>query len=179
MECQIREDKAKKFFQLAEFQANLFSKDPITKVGAICLAPNSLQILSQGYNGLPRKINEDIPDRWQRPTKNFYVSHAEANLVANACRHGTPLEGSIAVVTLFPCATCAKLLIQAGISTLVTKPPDMACPRWGEEFKYSLEMLREAEVHIQYVSTLSIIIHDLTVIPAHYGSSCSEQSQQP
>ena len=143
--------KALKYYQLAEYQANLFSKDPNTKVGALFLAPNSLQILTQGYNGFPRKIDETDANRWERPMKYMYVSHAEANCIANACRHGTPLENSIAVVTLFPCATCAKLLIQTGISVLVTKTPDMTSEKWGEEFKYSLEMFQEAGVNIMYV----------------------------
>lgn len=147
----IREDKAKKYFQLAEYQANLFSKDPSTKVGALFLAPHSLQVLCQGYNGFPRNVNESDPSRWERPQKYFYVSHAEANCISNACRHGTPLEGCIAVVTLFPCTSCAKLMIQAGIRMLITQQPNMKCKRWGEEFMYSLEMFQEAGVDIMYV----------------------------
>lgn len=147
----MNEVKAHKYYQLAEYQANLFSKDPNTKVGALFLAPHSLQILTQGYNGFPRKIDETDASRWERPVKYMYISHAEANCIANACRHGTPLENAIAVVTLFPCTTCAKLLIQTGISALVTKEPDMSCPRWGEEFKFSLEMFKEAGIDIMYV----------------------------
>ena len=147
----IRKDKALKFFQLAEFQANLFSKDPSTKVGAIFLAPESLQQLSQGYNGFPRKIDETIASRWERPVKYMYASHAEANAIANACRHGTPLENSIAIVTMFPCATCAKTMIQAGIIAVVTRAPNFACPRWGEEFKYSFEMFNEAGIELIYI----------------------------
>lgn len=149
----IRADKAQKYFQLAEHQARLFSKDPSTKVGALFLAPDSLQILTLGYNGFPRKIDESDPQRWERPTKYMYVSHAEANCIANACRHGTPLENSIAVVTLFPCTTCAKLMIQAGISTLVTRKPDFTCPRWGKEFCFSHDMLVESGTGIIYVDT--------------------------
>lgn len=148
----MRLDKAHKYFKLAEYQAELFSKDPVTKVGALFLAPESYQILTLGYNGFPRKINETDSKRWERPQKYMYVSHAEANCVANACRHGTPLENSIAIVTLFPCTNCAKLMIQAGISTLVTKEPDMNHPRWGQEFQYSKEMLDEANVKIMYVN---------------------------
>jgi dCMP deaminase len=147
----MRVDKAKKYFQLARFQAELFSKDPSTKVGALFLAPQSLQVLTFGYNGFPRNVNETDPARWERPTKYFYCSHAESNAIANACRHGTPLEKSIAIVTLFPCSSCAKLMIQSGISMLVTKRPDLTCPRWGEEFKYSLEMLEETGVSLMYI----------------------------
>ena len=148
----MRQDKALKYMQLATYQANLFSKDPSTKVGALFLAPESLQVLTAGYNGFPRGVDETKADRWSRPQKLMYVSHAEANGIANACRHGTPLENSIAVVTMFPCTTCAKLMIQAGVRELVTHIPDLSCPKWGEEFKYSLEMLEEAGVVIQYVS---------------------------
>jgi dCMP deaminase len=147
----IREDKAKKFYELAEYQANLFSKDPNTKVGCIFLAQDSLFVLSTGYNGLCQGLDELKPERWQRPTKSFYVVHAEQNCLANACRHGISVEKAIAVVTLFPCATCAKLMIQSGIKYLVTRKPDMNCSRWGEEFKYSLEMLEEAGIDIMYV----------------------------
>jgi len=147
----MRLDKAQKYFQLAEFQANLFSKDPSTKVGAIFLAPHSHQILTLGYNGMPRNFDETRPERWQRPVKLFFCAHAEQNAVANACRHGTPLENSIAVVTMFPCSSCAKLMIQSGVATLVTKRPNLQCERWGEEFKYSLEMFTEVGVNIIYV----------------------------
>jgi dCMP deaminase len=147
----MRLDKAEKYMKLAEFQAQLFSKDPSTKVGALFLAPNSLQLLCQGYNGFPRNVDETKPERWERPQKLMYISHAEANCVANACRHGTPLEGSIAVVTMFPCTSCTKLMIQAGISMIVTRKPNLDCPRWGEEFKYSLEMLHEANIEIVYI----------------------------
>ena len=149
----IRPDKAKKFFELANFQANLFSKDPNTKVGCILLAPESLFVLSTGYNGLCKGLDETKPERWQRQTKHFHVVHAEQNCLANACRHGISLANSIAIVTLFPCTTCAKLLIQSGIKYLVTKEPDMKCPRWGEEFKYSLELLQESGIDIMYVET--------------------------
>lgn len=151
----IRRDKALKFFKLAEYQAALFSKDPVTKVGAIFLAPDSLQQLTQGYNGFPRGIDEKSAERWQRPAKYLYVSHAEMNAIANACRHGTPLERAIAVVTLFPCTTCAKTMIQAGISAVVTRRPDMDCPRWGQEFQVSLEMFNEAGVALLFVEDLA------------------------
>jgi dCMP deaminase len=147
----MREDKAEKYFSLAKFQAELFSKDPHTKVGALFLAPQSHQILSTGFNGFPRKVDETDATRWERPNKYHYVSHAEANGICNASRHGTPLEDSIAIVTMFPCATCAKMLIQCGIKELITVKPNFEDPRWGEEFVYSNEMLTEANVTLQFV----------------------------
>lgn len=144
----MRRDKAIQYFKLARHQADIFSKDPRQKVGAIFLAPESLQILSLGYNGMPRKVNENIPDRWERPIKYKYVEHAERNAVYNACRHGTPLEGSICVVTMFPCCDCARALIQAGTTVVVSLAPNYEHPRWGADFKVSIEMFGEAGVEI-------------------------------
>lgn len=55
-------EKAKKYYQLAQYQAALFSKDPSTKVAAILLAHDSHQILSTGYNGLCRRLKETEED---------------------------------------------------------------------------------------------------------------------
>lgn len=42
--------------------------------------------------------------------------HAEANMVAWAARTGTALEGTEVYCTHQPCLSCAKLLLNAGIS---------------------------------------------------------------
>lgn len=144
----MRRDKAIKYFKLAEYQANLFSKDDSKKVGAILVAPESLQILSMGYNGMPRNINENISERWERPLKYKYVEHAERNAIYNAVRQGTGIEGSIAITTLYPCCDCARALIQSGIKTIVSKKPDFDHERWGHDFKISEEMFNEANIEI-------------------------------
>jgi len=152
----MRRDKAIKYFKLAQHQADLFSKDPSTKVGAIILAPESLQILSLGFNGMPRKIDESISERWERPIKYKFVEHAERNAIYNACRHGTPLEGSIAVITMYPCCDCTRALIQSGIKLIVSKIPDYEHHRWGEDFKISYEMFEEAGVDQMFLENNEI-----------------------
>lgn len=142
--------KAAKYLKLAEYQAELFSKDPSTKVAAIVLCPESLQVLSTGYNGLPRKINE-LAERWQRPAKYNYVVHAEANAICNAAAHGVRLKGGIVVVTMFPCNDCAKLMIQSGINTVVCREPDLDDPVWGHKFAVSRELLQEAGINFIYI----------------------------
>ena len=144
----MRQDKAVKYFKLTRFMADLFSKDPSRKVGCMLLAPDSLQVLSVGYNGFPRGVDETINDRWKRPTKMMFCAHAEANSICNACRSGTGTNGSIAVVTLFPCCACCRSLIQAGIKTVVTLQPDFNDHNWGEEFKTSKTMMMEAELNV-------------------------------
>lgn len=146
-------NKFEKYFELAKFNADLFSKDPNTKVGAILLKPDLSAVVSTGINGFPRKLQDTDPKRWERPTKYTYVTHAEVNAVANAARIGVPTDGCVAIVTLFPCKECAKILIQSGISHIYTKKPDCDDPMWGQEFKFSKEMLDEVGVPITFISS--------------------------
>jgi dCMP deaminase len=143
-------EKAKKYYKLAQYQAELFSKDPSTKVAAILIAPDTHQILSTGYNGLCRG-HKETEERWTRPKKLDVVIHAEINLVCNAARSGIKIENSICVVTMFPCVDCCKALIQSGIDTIVCEEPDLNHERWGESFKISLELFNEANIKIIYV----------------------------
>lgn len=91
------------------------SKDPKTQVGACIIDGESKKILSIGYNGLPRGI-EDDKIFWDDKTKHMYVCHAEANAILNS---NNSLKGSILYVTMFPCNECAKLIIQSGIKEIV------------------------------------------------------------
>lgn len=147
----MRVDKAVKFFHLAQTQAALFSKDPHHKVGTLFVDPESLAILSTGYNGFCRGIDETCENRWDRPQKYDFVCHAEVNGIYNACRQGVRLNGSTAVVTTFPCLECAKALIQVGVRTVVSRKPDFADERWGRQFKMSTEMFEEVGMKLLYV----------------------------
>lgn len=138
----MRIDKAKKYFKLAEAQAELFSKDPTTKVCALFLAPESLNVLTSGVNGFPRKVIE-TEARWERPHKYDRVNHAEVNGICNAARHGISLQNSIAVITMFPCCDCAKSLIQVGVDMIITRQPNYNDPVWGHKFRLSTEMFEE------------------------------------
>lgn len=140
--------KARKYYELAKFQASLFSKDPNTKVASILLAHDSFQILSTGFNGIARGLAE-TPERWERPTKYKWVVHAELNAIVNAARSGTSIEGAICVVTMFPCVECCKAIIQAGIDTVVAPAPDLSKERY--EWATSIEMFREAGVTVLFM----------------------------
>lgn len=154
----MKHEKALKYFELAKHLADNFSKDSSTKVGAIFLAPESFQILSMGYNGMPRGFDETKIHRWERPQKYLYVEHAERNAIYNACRNGTPLENSIAIVTMFPCADCMRALIQSGVKEIITVQPNIECTRWGTHFQASLEMCIECNVSLIFIdSTIELL----------------------
>ena len=110
------------FFMRAAVAASLRSKDPRTQVGA-CIADTSQRILSVGYNGTPRGLNDDeFPwgsDDDPFYDKHNYVMHAEANAILNYRGTLRDMTGATAYVTLFPCHECAKMLVQAGIGEVV------------------------------------------------------------
>jgi dCMP deaminase len=152
--------KAIKYYKLAREMADLFSKDPSTKVGSIFLAPESLMIRTCGFNGMPRGIDETRSERWERPGKYLWCEHSERNAIYNAAREGVGLEGSIAVVTLMPCVDCARALIQVGVKTLVTVRPDMSdekWARWGESFAVAREMFEEVGLDLVLLESDEVV----------------------
>src|SRR6056297_1129882 len=87
-----------RFLDMAELVAT-WSKDPSTKIGAVCVEPQSKRILSMGYNGFPRGI-ADLDWRYEdKEVKYSLVVHAEANAIYNATSNGVSLEGSTIYVT--------------------------------------------------------------------------------
>jgi dCMP deaminase len=124
------------------------SKDRSTKVGALALGPDR-EIRSAGYNGFPRGVNDDVDARHERPLKYRWSSHAEENLVAQAARSGVALAGcTVMVSALYPCAACARMLIQAGVVRIIAISPDEENPRWIEDGEIARAMFAEAGVEV-------------------------------
>lgn len=119
------------------------SKDS-KKVGAALVGPEG-EVRMTGYNGPPRGVR-DIPERFVRPAKYLFASHAEQNLIAFCAREGVSAKGCTLYTTNFPCAGCAKSIIQAGISTVVAYPNDTSMP--AEEFEVARMMLDEAGIQV-------------------------------
>lgn len=142
-------DKNQKYFDMARYIADNFSKDRSTKVGCLLIDPVSYQILSTGYNGIPRGVDE-TEERQVRPEKIYWYEHAERNAIFQAAKHGIKLDGATAYCTLFPCADCARALIQSGIKKIVSEKPNN--PTWAESFLRSEKMLAEAGIEVVYLN---------------------------
>lgn len=136
-----------RFLDLAKEIAK-WSKDRRKQVGCIIVGPNK-EIRTTGYNGFPRNVNDDIEERHSQEEKLFWTCHAEINAIVNAARCAIPLDGCKLFTTAFPCSACAQAIIQAGIIEIITDhTPKLDHPKWGEHFKRSLIMFKEASIII-------------------------------
>jgi dCMP deaminase len=95
------------------------------QVGAVIVRDRA--ILSTGYNGAPKGVQHCTDIGCMRKECNVpsgereelcRAVHAEQNAIAQAARHGSNINKAWIYCTLFPCITCAKLLINAGIKTI-------------------------------------------------------------
>lgn len=126
-----------------------WSKDGSTQVGAV-IADDQRRIVSIGFNGFARGV-DDSPGRYaDRETKLRLVVHAELNAILFAAR---PLAGcTLYTVPFMPCSRCAAVVIQAGISRVVAPetPPGLAA-RWEEELRLARVQFEEAGVRLVIV----------------------------
>lgn len=136
-----------KFIEEARLVAT-WSKDTNRKNGAVIVNTDNI-VLSQGYNGFPIGCDDSIKCRYEQPYKYLYTEHAERNAIYFAARTGVSLKDGIMYTTMFPCADCARAMIQSGIVKLISPAPDVEHEKWGPHFKAALIMLEEAKVEIE------------------------------
>lgn len=131
------------------------SKDPSTQVGAVIVLPEDRDPISFGYNGFARKVNDDVSERWDRPEKYLWVSHAESNAILKCPRNGRVTKGAIMFTSGIPCTDCANDIIQAGIVEVVVHQQwlnhelDINREKWLDSAKRSKEKFREAKINIR------------------------------
>jgi dCMP deaminase len=139
------------FIQMCQLVASK-SEDTSTKNGAVIIG-SSNQVLSVGYNGLPRGM-KPTPDRFERPAKYSYFEHSERNAIYNAARSGIQIENASIYITGFPCADCARAIIQSGIKKAIICD-NIAFKdfheRWKDSIDSALEMLKECGVEVETV----------------------------
>ena len=118
------------------------------KVGAVLVKDK--RILATGYNGAPSSVRHCQETGCLRQQLNIPSGqnhelcrglHAEQNLLVQAALHGVSTKESTIYLTCTPCLICAKMMINAGISEIVTLDayPDQR----------ALEFLEEAKVKIR------------------------------
>lgn len=134
----------KRYLKLAKLVAS-WSKDPSTKCGAVIVNEDN-EIVSIGFNGFPRKVDDNELRLENRYVKYKFMVHAERNALLFARQS---LKGcTIYTWPLQACSECAAMIVQAGIVRHVSIENDNE--RWLESFAFANQMFAEAGVEINF-----------------------------
>ena len=115
------------------------------QVGAVLAKDKN--ILATGYNGPPSGTAHCIDAGCLREKLGIPSGerheicrglHAEQNAIIQAAKHGTGIKDSVLYCTNLPCVICSKMIINAGIRTIIYDG--------GYPDKLGEEMLAEAGV---------------------------------
>ena len=109
------------------------------------------RILATGYVGAPaglptcdevgHLIKVAYDERGGQKKHCVRTTHAEANAIAQAARHGIRIDGATIYIRMTPCLDCTKLLINAGIKRVV-------CRRRYHADHDSVKFLAEAGIEL-------------------------------
>lgn len=142
------------FIELA-IQVARMSKDPSTQVGAVVVGPDR-EILSTGFNGFPRGIEDTLERLTNRDLKLGLIVHAEMNAILQAARNGVSTKGRKLYLAATdgsgqvwggpPCTRCTVEIIQSGVSEIVSRPFKTGFSHWKSSLEVSLVLLKEAGV---------------------------------
>lgn len=154
-----------RFLLTAQRLAEIWSKDPITKVAAIVVGAQPNQV-AWGYNGFPPGLADSAERLHGRDWKNAHTLHAEQNAILNAT-----FEPETLYSTHYPCAErCALMILgKRTIRRVVTLTPNAAyMERWGTSVCHSAELFDEAGLTVtmytprmleQYLATGEVPIY--------------------
>ncbi len=110
-----------------------------------CVIVKDKRIISTGYIGSPPGLPhcDDVGHEMhmvvnEDGTKSMHcvrTTHAEQNAIVQTARFGLALDGATLYCKMTPCYTCAKLVITAGIKSVVSEKDYHASRRSKEIFK--------------------------------------------
>ena len=128
------------------------TKDMRTKIGAVLVKDR--RIISEGYNGLCRGVNDKVSERFLKGEKQYFLEHAERNAIFSCAYFGTSSKGSSCYTNGLPCTDCTRALIQGGVEKIYVHHQWMKHEEeingllFKERSKRPLEMLNEARIPV-------------------------------
>lgn len=150
----IEEISWDQYFMSMAYLVSMKSKDKSTKVGCVIVGPDN-EVVSTGYNSFPRLLNDNVPERSERPLKYMFIEHAERNAIANAARIGVSTKDCRLYLPWYPCVDCARIMIQSGIKEIIIHtefPGNENTLHWAESMAIGQEMLKECGVTLRWWS---------------------------
>lgn len=151
MSERVRPEWDNYFLGMAKFVAQR-GTCPTKQVGAVIVDPETHVVLSLGYNGSPRgteHCGEECATRQQgQNQKACKAVHAEMNAILNGAFSGIKTRGALLYVTVSPCLSCSRAIIQAGITEVVAsgKGP----------YEKAIALLKEADVKLRIISGIAL-----------------------
>ena len=130
-------------------EAALSSTDRSRQTGA-AIVSSSGERVAVSCNSFPVGI-ADQEERHVRPAKYLWTEHAERNAIYAAARQGKSTAGCTMYLPWFPCADCARGIVQSGISVLACVELDWDDPKFAADFAVAAEMLEEAGVAVRFL----------------------------
>jgi len=126
-----------------------WSEDQSRQIGCV-IAGDANEVRAVGFNGLPRGVNASVEERHRREggEKYHWFEHAERNAIYNAARVGVALAGCRMYVSLYPCADCARAIIQSGIISVHTFAPPTNDAVFFRSYEIAKRMMSEAGVKV-------------------------------
>ncbi|OGO79576.1 MAG: cytidine deaminase [Clostridiales bacterium GWB2_37_7] len=118
------------------------------QVGAVIVRDK--RILTTGYNGTPSGLKHCVEvgclrDELKIPSGERHELcrgiHAEQNAIIQAAVFGVPIQNSTIYTNVSPCILCTKMIINSGITRIVTR----------EAYHDALALKMLAESNIEYV----------------------------
>lgn len=148
------------FLELSLLHAKM-SKDPNTKVGSTIVGTEK-ELISGGFNGFPRGIEDSIERLNDREMKLKLIVHAEMNAILAAAKNGISLDGCTLYLAATdntgliwggpPCTRCIVEIIQAGIKEIVSYPIKNIPSRWHDDLKLSMSLIKEVGIKYRELS---------------------------
>ncbi len=134
------------------------SHDPERQVGAV-IVDDKGNVISDGTNAPPEALGLSKPDSLHEiaanPDSKYYLlEHAERNAIMRALLAGNSLRGTTIYVTLYPCADCARAIVETGITRLVVPAAAGHVERdqkWQAHYHFARRIFALAGVKVDFV----------------------------
>lgn len=151
------------YFITMAYLVSMQCKDQSTRVGAVIVGQSN-EIRSTGYNGFPRGIKDYFERYSNKDYKHAISNHAEENAILHCVRIGVSTSRCTLYTTWRPCASCARMIIQSGISRVIFHeefPGNYQSKNWLKSMQIGNEILNEANIEVVAYSGNIITIQGL------------------
>jgi len=134
----------RRFLSLAK-EISTWSKDPNASIGTV-ITDSSNHIVSFGFNGFPKGIDDSAVRLGNVEVKNKLMIHGELNAMLNATQS---LNGCTIYIHGKPaCHECAKVIIQQGITRVVYDTAIDHNSKWVASMQLVTELFEEARIEL-------------------------------